>query len=98
MRRRYLVTYDVCHPKRLRRMFKTMKGYGEPLQYSVFVCDLNRQEYLGMRGDVEDLLNHAEDRVMIVDLGRAGPGSDRRIDFIGRPPDLPPADGEAVVV
>ncbi len=98
MRRRYLLTYDVCDAKRLRKMFKTMKGYGEPLQYSVFVCDLSRSEYLMMKHDVGRTLNHAEDRVMIVDLGRLGTSADRRIEFIGRAPDLPPTDGEAVIV
>jgi CRISPR-associated protein Cas2 len=36
MRQGYIVTYDVCNPKRLRKVFKTMQGYGEHLQLSVF--------------------------------------------------------------
>jgi CRISPR-associated protein Cas2 len=33
-----LVCYDICEPKRLRRVHKVMKGFGEPWQYSVFFC------------------------------------------------------------
>ena len=32
MRRCYLVCYDIRDPKRLRRVHKTMKGYGESWQ------------------------------------------------------------------
>lgn len=28
MRQRYLVTYDIGDPKRLRKVFKLLKGYG----------------------------------------------------------------------
>ncbi len=32
MRQTYIVSYDVCHPKRLRKVFKLMRGYGDHLQ------------------------------------------------------------------
>jgi len=40
MRRCYLVCYDVRDDKRLRRVHKLMKAYGEAWQYSVFYCTL----------------------------------------------------------
>ena len=43
-RRRYLISYDIADPTRLRATFKLMKGYGKWLQYSVFVCDLSKAE------------------------------------------------------
>jgi CRISPR-associated protein Cas2 len=36
-RRRYVVCYDVREPVRLRRTHDVMMGYGDPLQYSVFL-------------------------------------------------------------
>jgi CRISPR associated protein Cas2 len=36
MRTTYLVCYDICHEKRLRKVFKTCRNYRDPLQYSVF--------------------------------------------------------------
>ena len=31
MRNRYIVTYDICEPKRLRKVYKFMLGWGEHL-------------------------------------------------------------------
>ena len=31
----YIVCYDICDDKRLRQVFKTMRSYGDHLQYSV---------------------------------------------------------------
>ena len=41
MRHNYVVTYDISDPKRLRKVYKMMLGYGEHLQLSVFQCELN---------------------------------------------------------
>lgn len=69
MRHRYVVTYDVSDAKRLRRVFKTLRGFGEALQYSVFQCDLSDVERLRLTDALSGIINHAEDRVLIVDLG-----------------------------
>jgi CRISPR-associated protein Cas2 len=44
-RRRYLVAYDIRDDRRLRQIASCMEGYGERIQYSVFVCDLSDQEF-----------------------------------------------------
>ena len=49
MRRCYLVCYDIRDPKRLRRVNKVIKGYGESWQYSVFFCVLARLTACGCR-------------------------------------------------
>lgn len=72
MRRRYLVAYDVADAKRLRRTYRAMHGFGDPVQYSVFLCDLSAVEKQGMLERLHGLLNFAHDRVMIVDLGEVG--------------------------
>ena len=84
MRNRYLVCYDVSDPQRLIQTYKKMNGYGEPVQYSVFVCDLSDKELVIMREDLEGLLNLADDRVLIVDVGPADTSGDR-INTIGAP-------------
>ena len=43
-RRRFLVAYDIREAKRLRTVHTAMKAFGNPLQYSVFVCDLDPSE------------------------------------------------------
>jgi CRISPR-associated protein Cas2 len=69
MRRCYLVCYDICHPKRLRRVFKIMNGYGEHWQFSVFFCVLKDIDRVRLQTDLESTMNLKEDQVMIVDLG-----------------------------
>ena len=58
-RRRYLVAYDIRDDKRLPLVYKTMKGYGWRMQYSVFVCDLDRIELLSLKTDLGAIIHHA---------------------------------------
>ena len=37
-RNTYLVCYDICEDTRLRTLFKTMRDFGDHLQYSIFEC------------------------------------------------------------
>lgn len=69
MRHRYLVCYDITEPKRLQRTFKKMNGFGDPVQYSVFLCDLSPKELVLLEEALTELINLKEDRVLIVDLG-----------------------------
>ena len=41
--RTYIVAYDIADARRWRRVFKTMNGFGEWLQLSVFQCRLSRR-------------------------------------------------------
>ena len=38
MRRCYLVCYDIRDDKRLRKVYRTMRDFGDHLQYSIFEC------------------------------------------------------------
>jgi CRISPR-associated protein Cas2 len=88
MRRDYLVTYDVCDDKRLRKVFKAMKGFGEHIQYSVFRCALNDTELIQLRERLSGLINQLQDQVLVVDLGGL-PEKRPRISPIGRPYSAP---------
>lgn len=96
MRNRYLVAYDVSDDKRLRQTFKCMRGYGDPLQYSVFRCDLSPQERILMIADLTDIIHHAEDQVLIVDLGPAEGRASESFEVLGRP-SPPPLRGVVVI-
>lgn len=69
MRRCYLVCYDIRNPKRLRRVHKVLKGYGEAWQFSVFFCVLKDIDRVRLQSDLEEHMNLKEDRTMILDLG-----------------------------
>ena len=97
MRSVYLVCYDVADDKRLRRTYKKMCGFGDPVQYSVFRCELSPTEKQLMKEALWDILNWEQDRVMLVDLGPAGARGDDCIEFWGQPRvEIP--DRTAVVV
>ena len=85
MRHRYLVCYDIMDDKRLRRVHKKMLGFGDPVQYSVFKCDLNDTERALMIATLNELINVTQDRVMIVRLGPVDSLDDDRVEFLGAP-------------
>lgn len=90
MRQAYIVTYDVCAPKRLRKVFKTLQGYGEHLQLSVFRCELNGRELVELRAKLAKAIDHAEDQVLFVDMGPADGRAREAIRSLGQayvPPD-----------
>lgn len=69
MFRGYLVCYDIRDERRLRRVHKLMKGYGEAWQYSVFYCRLKDPDRIKMQGRLQAEMNEREDQVFILDLG-----------------------------
>ena len=85
MRTTYLVCYDVTDDRRLRRVFKPCKNYGDHLQYSVFECDLNPAEKASLEARLAELIKHDEDQVLFVSLGPAEGRGDRVITALGLP-------------
>ncbi len=85
MRASYLVCYDICNDKRLRKVFQTMRGYGDHLQYSIFECQLNATDLARLRRDLAEIIHHREDQVLFVHLGPAEGRGDRVITALGKP-------------
>jgi CRISPR-associated protein Cas2 len=85
MRQTYIVSYDISHPKRLRKVFKLMRGYGDHLQLSVFQCELNHRELIELRGRLAEIIHAGEDQVMFVDVGPVEGRGSTSISAIGRP-------------
>lgn len=85
MRTRYLVSYDICDDKRLRRVAKTLEGYGERLQYSLFECPLDRQRCAELRSSLHEIINHDEDQVLFVSLGSLASDDNVTIEALGLP-------------
>lgn len=98
MRRRYLVTYDVSSATRLRRVFRAMHGFGNAVQYSVFLCDLSAAERQLMRERLTALLNLREDRVLIVDLGAATEERGESFEVMGRQLESMPDAYRAIIL
>lgn len=85
MRNVFLVCYDVADDKRLRQTYKKMRAFGDPLQYSVFRCELSPVERQLMKDALWEILNWEHDRVMLIDLGPTGARGDACIEFWGEP-------------
>jgi CRISPR-associated protein Cas2 len=85
MRTTYLVCYDISDDKRLRKVFKTCRNYGDHLQYSVFECDLNESEMIRLETELNEIINNAEDQVLFVSLGPSESRGARVIRAIGMP-------------
>ncbi|NLV43594.1 MAG: CRISPR-associated endonuclease Cas2 [Candidatus Hydrogenedentes bacterium] len=85
MRRIYLVTYDVSDDKRLRQVFKKMNGYGEHLQYSVFQCELSDKERAQMIAELNEIIHHREDQVLLFSLGAAESYNANATIALGKP-------------
>ena len=85
MRNRHIVAYDISDPARLRRVHRKMNGFGDPLQYSVFACDLLAKERVLL-----------EDRVLIIDLAPAAGRGSGAVKTLGQ--QLTPPTREVVVV
>lgn len=83
-RRDFLVTYDISDDKRLRAVFKLMKGFGDHVQLSVFRCSLNKMEMAELVSKLSALIHHPVDQVLIISLGRL-PERRPRIRPLGRP-------------
>jgi CRISPR-associated protein Cas2 len=66
-KRWYLVSYDIRDPARWREAYKTLKGTGERIQYSMFRCRLSRTEMEALRWELEKILAD-EDDLMFVHL------------------------------
>lgn len=88
-RRRYLAAYDVRDAKRLRRVHKVMKAFGWPMQFSVFICDLDDMELIDMKLAVAHELDHSADSVAVIDLGDPAERGRNCFTFMGIAPRLP---------
>ena len=84
MRLTYLVAYDISDPKRLRRVHRTMRGYGDALQLSVFHCQLSAAERILMIEALTKIINMREDQIIIVNLGPAEQRGANSIQSLGR--------------
>ncbi|HEY2343574.1 MAG TPA: CRISPR-associated endonuclease Cas2 [Chthoniobacteraceae bacterium] len=85
MRTTYLVCYDISSDKRLRKVFKICRNYGDHIQYSVFECDLNEAERIQLERELSEVMKFDEDQALFVSLGPAEGRGDRVITALGRP-------------
>lgn len=69
-RHTYLLAYDIRESRRLQRIHKQMKDWGEPVQYSVFECFLTGAQLEAMWSMVEETIDVRVDWVVLYRLSR----------------------------
>ena len=85
MRNTYIVSYDISDPKRLRKVFNLVRGYGDHLQLSAFRCELTKRELTELRTRLASEINQLVDQVMFVDVGPVEGRGSTSIATIGKP-------------
>jgi CRISPR-associated protein Cas2 len=88
-RTRYLLVYDIRAARRLRRVHRVASDFGEPLQYSVFVCDLTDTERARLRRRLDGEIKHDVDSVALFDLGPVTGRGLRCVEHLGASRDVP---------
>ena len=92
----YFVTYDICDPERLRKVFVIMKGAGEHVQYSVFRCKLTDRAKEELTADLLRVIHATEDQVLFIDLGPSEGHAATCVSALGQPYE-PPKRGPLIV-
>jgi CRISPR-associated protein Cas2 len=78
----YLVAYDICDPKRLRKVAQTCEDFGLRRQYSVFVCRLSATDLVRLKSRLYDVIDLEKDQVLFQPLCDRCAG---QIEALGRP-------------
>lgn len=89
MRHSYVITYDIACPRRWRQVFRTLRGYGDHLQLSVFCCDLSDAERQQLKSKLELHIDPTADQVLWVDMGPRNSRAQRALSVQGRPASRP---------
>lgn len=88
----YVVAYDICDPRRLRRVLAVVKAYSTGGQKSVHECFLSATEKTELVAALEAVVDAGEDSVLLIrldprarprTLGIAVPPRDERFLYVG---------------
>lgn len=58
-----IASYDIRDPKRLTKVARTMKNYGERVLKSVFECNLDKRKFVEMKRKIDEIIEPIEDSV-----------------------------------
>lgn len=84
-RRFYVISYDIPSDRRRTRVAKELLGYGDRIQYSVFIVILRPAKLHRLRDALKRLIRASEDSIAIFDLGPFNESDPRKqLTFIGR--------------
>ena len=84
-RRLWLVCYDIADDRRRRDVHRTLRGFGDRLQQSVFRCLLSSTQKATLVARLDEVVKPSEDRLLMVPLGKPEGDQIRGIVTLGQP-------------
>lgn len=79
----YVVAYDISSDRRRTRVHKTLSGFGQWTQYSLFECFLSDKEMVLLQNKLEKLLDPEKDSVRFYPLCER---CLKAVETVGSPP------------
>lgn len=88
----YVIAYDIANDRRRTKVHKTLSGFGEWTQYSLFECYLSEKELLKLRERLDKLIKPEHDSIRFYPLCATCMA---KVDTVGSPK---PAEKEVFIV
>lgn len=88
MRSYFLLSYDISNPKRWRKVFRAASDFGDPLQYSVFLCLLSEKDHIVLQSRIIEAISKEDDRVLLIRL-RTAKDVKNLVESFGKPFEMP---------
>lgn len=93
-----LITYDVCTSstggeKRLRKVAKACKNYGQRVQNSVFECLLSESQLVVLQNELANIIDSEEDSIRYYFLGN---NWSNKVEMVGKKTSFQ-IDGELII-
>jgi CRISPR-associated protein Cas2 len=64
----HIVAYDICNPKRLRRVARTCQDFGCRRQLSIFLCRISALDLVRLKARLEEIIDPKQDQVIFIRL------------------------------
>ncbi len=72
--RTVVIVYDISQPKKRRQLHRQLKGYGRPIQESVFLCELNPRQSLKLAEELKQIPLEDEEKLHCFPVDREQAG------------------------
>jgi CRISPR-associated protein Cas2 len=83
----YMVAYDISSDQRRTKVHKTLSGFGQWTQYSLFECYLTEKQYLQLRQKLDQYLEASQDTIRFYPLCAS---CLEKVETVGSPPPKEP--------
>jgi CRISPR-associated protein Cas2 len=64
----HIVAYDICNPKRLRRVARTCQDFGCRRQLSIFLCRISALDLVRLKARLEEIIDPKQDQIIFIRL------------------------------